>query len=479
MTLASASLTAGPRGGLLITAGHNPSATLLWDLNRPHSPSRVGTITNEASSLALTPDGHTLAIGIGRSVELWNVSQPRHPARIGTLTGHQAGVGAAVFLGDGTGLATGSADGTGAIWDLTGRRQPQATASIRAARPIRPLFLSGDGRRLLAASDYFKSTLYEWNPTARRGDPQIHELMTDVHDVVVAADWRTMLTAGPGTDFVLWDSSAAGRPERLAGLPGHADDAAQVAMRPDGRVAVTLESNHPATLWDLTDPRHPAPLSTVGDQVLEMAFANGGKDLLTMERSAATGATTWPFTLRIWDLSSPAHPAVLKVVRGVGGIPAVSDDGRTVVINTTRTEIALWDVNDPRAAHAVATLRGRVDANGEVAFHAAAFSPDGRMIATGDQVGNVTLWDLSRPGEPAPVATITGQPSASDGLVFGPGGRTLATADAGGATRLWDVDWIRSAGSHLDAWACAAAGGGLTRQEWNQYAQGLSYQPTC
>ena len=56
---------------------------------------------------------------------------------------------------------------------------------------------------------------------------------------------------------------------------------------------------------------------------------------------------------------------------------------------------------------------------------------------------------------------------------------TLATASADKTAGLWDLRGIPEFSGHLISWSCAAAGGGLAQEQWNTFAPGIPYQPTC
>jgi predicted NACHT family NTPase len=51
------------------------------------------------------------------TTRLWDVSDPHHPALLGTLTGHTNTVESVAFSSDGHTLATGSDDTTARLWD--------------------------------------------------------------------------------------------------------------------------------------------------------------------------------------------------------------------------------------------------------------------------------------------------------------------------------------------------------------------------
>ena len=96
------------------------TSRLLGTANIPLSNPLTGPI-GPLSSVAFSPDGHTLAAGSADgTIWLWNVTDPAHATQIGRpLTGSTGGVASVAFSPDGHTLAAGGDDGTIWLWNVT------------------------------------------------------------------------------------------------------------------------------------------------------------------------------------------------------------------------------------------------------------------------------------------------------------------------------------------------------------------------
>jgi len=63
-------------------------------------------------------------------------------------------------------------------------------------------------------------------------------------------------------------------------------------------------------------------------------------------------------------------------------------------------------------------------------------------------------------------------------MAFFPDGNTLVTGNFSGAAALWDLTDLHQVRDHAVRRACATTRGGLTRDEWDRFIPGLTYQDT-
>jgi WD domain, G-beta repeat/MTH538 TIR-like domain (DUF1863) len=133
----------------------------LWNVADPTHPSALGPPltghTDRVSSVAFSPDGHTLATASeDDTVRLWNVTDPTHASALGPpLTGHTGAVFAVAFSPDGHALATGSADQTVRLWNVTDPTHPipLGTPLTGHTNTVRGVAFAPDGHTLATTSD--------------------------------------------------------------------------------------------------------------------------------------------------------------------------------------------------------------------------------------------------------------------------------------------------------------------------------------
>src|SRR5262249_1070770 len=194
-----------------------------------------------------------------------------------------------------------------------------------------------------------------------------------------------------------------------------------------------------------------------------------------------------------WTSPTPRDTPGLAPVPDAQDVPAVafSPDGRTLATGSGSYDpekpggrLRLWDVTNPRKPTRLASVPDDQD------VYAVAFSPDGHTLATTSTYrdkpgGRLRLWDVTNPRKPTPVASFDDYQDVY-AVAFSPDGHTLATGSRssdpekpGGRLSVWDIEWTAGVSARLRASACAAAGRGLSEEEWESAAPGIPYQQTC
>jgi WD40 repeat protein len=106
--------------GHLLASADFAGLVKLWDMASRTEWATFGKLGDNVAGVAFAPDGKTLAVAVGWTVELWDVGTRELVAR---LTGHEGKVKCLAFSPDGTRLASGGHDRTVRLWDVAPYRE--------------------------------------------------------------------------------------------------------------------------------------------------------------------------------------------------------------------------------------------------------------------------------------------------------------------------------------------------------------------
>ena len=247
------------------------------------------------SSLAISPDGKTLAAGsFSDKIELWRISDG---VRLHTLEGHRGWVFQVVFSRDGKTLFSSSTDGTVRLWSILEDAHALGSGQLLHVLQAGTSWLLG-----LCASD-------------------------------------SILVAGSFQQMRRWHLSDFGsKPQQLHTLKPHQDWITSLAITPDGK-RLASASYDKIRLWELfangKDIRPLQLLHETRPTILSLAMSPDGKIL-------ASGATD---VVRLWRMSDGKLLHSLDQHTSPVSSLSFSPDGK-ILASTTTDMVQLWQIRE-------------------------------------------------------------------------------------------------------------------------------------
>jgi WD40 repeat protein len=358
----------------------------LWDVATRKLRRTLKAAHGPIFSLALAPDGHTLATaGRGQIVRSWDWS---NGDELGCIRGHVGPVWSLAFSPDGQTIATGSGDGTVKLWDRRDQCQEYHFLRLHKNRDPRGDALSPDGRLCAGVS------------------------VTTKERVRSVRLWHVAI----GDELAVLDE-----------LQVHT---LRTVFTPDGKTLVAVDRTGQVHVVDVATRRVRAKWSAHGPHQTSpcLALSTDGKLL----------ATAQDLDVKLWDVVTGKETSGFESRFGVTFL-TFSPDGATLVVgdeNSHREGLLLWDVAMREGKRLTTGHTERIEW--------AAFSPDGQTLASGGWDRTIRLWDATGRHEPA---SICGHLNAVVDGCFSPDGKTLATASTDGTVKLWHVATLQELAS--------------------------------
>ena len=300
-------------------------------------------------------------------------------------TGHTSFIESLAFSKDGKLLASGGADNTIKLWDVSTGNELKTFLGHVSTLPI------------------------------------------GVTSVQFSPDSKTLFSSGGDCKVRVWDV-ASGRELRILPIepaPTECGGGVKVILSPDGRKLAFTSGGNSFTLWDLEKWQPKTPFEHL-DFVSSLEFSRNSKVL------ASAGAFN-DRTIKLWNVDT--GQLITSLVGADQGITSLvfSPDGTILYSNGDSAHgIIVWDVS---AGKKLTTLFGHTNFVASLAL-----SPNGKTLASSGESpeGSVKLWDTpNRRG-------LRSLPESSNSfsLVFSPDGEMLATTGSGGTgadITLWDI----------------------------------------
>jgi RNA polymerase sigma factor (sigma-70 family) len=381
-------------------------------------------------ALALSPDGKTLALALGREAVLWEAATGKVLRRLA----HPVDVSALAFTPDGNTLLArdGGGDGRVRLWDVATGKEVRALAGHHGG--VYALAVAPGGKTLASGGDDHVLRLWDLasgKELRRLGPPGVY-----ASRLAFRRDGKVLFAVAGQNALRAWDT-ASGQ-EILTGV-GHRAAITAVSFTPDGRRVATVGED--LRLWEATTGKERAHFLDGGGR-MAATFSPDGR-LVAGSRDGKT--------VGIWDAATGRELHRLEIGGGGLSTVALTADGRRVA----------WTDGDSRTLRVADTATGKELRRWElgqgrtvsVAVQALAFSPDGQTVAlaSGTDVA-LRLFDVASGQE----TRLGNHHGGVDDVTFSPDGKTVAAASMDRQVYLWET---ATGGERL----VLATGGNVTR----------------
>jgi RNA polymerase sigma factor (sigma-70 family) len=323
--IAAALLVTAALALCMLPRSSSPQVLVPARLSVPSERATLQPFLGGCNSVALSPDGRTLAAGGSSLVYLWNVGDGRHVASLGS---HRSLVSSLAFTANGKVLASGSWDQTVILWDLETKKE---RATLKHASPVTSLAISPDGQTLAAGTRDRRVVLWDLRTNLVKATLLPGKGSQTETFVAYTPDGSTL--AAGADEITLWDARTLTKRQTIPSGPVRA-----LACAADGKTLAWTEQGGGLILWDLVAAKQRRAIRDVKDASTALAFApDSRKVVLGSVKIQGANLSCADVTTGKLDFSIPGHLAGTSAV-------VFSADSRTMVSASRGGTVKLWDV---------------------------------------------------------------------------------------------------------------------------------------
>jgi serine/threonine-protein kinase len=281
----------------------------------------------QVHSVAISPDGKTLAIAPEKGVQLWSIA----PLRERVLLPHGNGVTTMLFAPDGKTVIT--CDGSAHVWDLSGKR-------LTTIRKVGTVALAPDGKMLATAHNdparsEYTVRLWELVPGAEP-KPLPHEFKGHTNYVLSLAfspDGALLATGGRDAMVRMWSVQTG---EERPMLKGHTYYVTALAFSPDGKTLASGSHDNTVRRWDVARGK---------EHTLERRYHERGVNALAYAANGKMASADQRGCVVLWD-EDHKQKLVWQSARDVTSL-AFSPEGQHLAIGNANGTVCILRLAAP------------------------------------------------------------------------------------------------------------------------------------
>ncbi|WP_445636353.1 hypothetical protein NSTC745_01242 [Nostoc sp. DSM 114161] len=275
--------------GKTLASGGNDKTIKIWNISTGEIIHTLSGHSRPVESVAISPDGKTLASGSGdKTIKIWNIFTGK---AIRTLSGHSNSIVSVAISPDGKTLASGSDDKTIKIWDLSTGKVIRTLSGH--SKSVESVAISPDGKTLASSSNVGSyGTIRIWDLSTGELIRTLSGNTVVVNSVAFSPDGKTLASGGFGETIEISNISTG---KLIRTLSGNTVVVNSVAFSPDGKTLASGSLDETIRIWDLSTGELIRTLSGHSDSVNSVVISPDGKTLASGSKDG---------TIKIWNLST-------------------------------------------------------------------------------------------------------------------------------------------------------------------------------
>jgi len=246
-----------------------------------------------------------------------------------TMTGHTGWVWSLSYSPDGNLIASGAADHTVKIWDVS---MGICIRTLRGhALDVYTVSFSPDGKFIASGSE--DNTVRIWNAATGECLNVLKGHKSWVHAVAFSPDGRLVASASGDETCRIWDVDSG---ISIKTLSGHTGSVWAVTFSPDGKKIITGSSDRTAKYWDIKTGECIKTLSGHNGAVRSVAFNPSG---------ALIASGSCDNTIIIWRVETGENIKILKGHSGWVEAVGFTPDGMKLISTSDDKSIRVWSIS--------------------------------------------------------------------------------------------------------------------------------------
>jgi eukaryotic-like serine/threonine-protein kinase len=258
-------------------------------------------------------------------VKVWNLNTGEVPNTLNN--GHTAPIRSVSLSEDERVLASGGADNTIKIWDVTVGKLLQTLQGHSA--PVWSVALSRDGKTLISGSQ--DNTIKIWDVQTGTVRHTLTEHTDIVYSVALSPDGKTIASGSQDFTVKIWNAETGELIRTLSQPEGHRDTVRAVAISPDGKQIASASWEKNVKLWDLQTGKLLRTFEGHQDKVVTVTFIN--------RQTLASGSLDR--SIRIWDTQTEKFQDI-KDAHTDWVLSVTARSNQTLVSTSSDKTIKLW-----------------------------------------------------------------------------------------------------------------------------------------